>query len=172
MTTGRDISSDTFVITRVFNTPRQAVWDAWTKPEQFAQWFGPKGTATTVKTQDLRPGGILHSSLDSPDGGKLWAKFVYREVRAPSRLVWVHSFSDENANVTRAPFFDGNWPLELLTTVTFADEGTGTRVTLTWTPLNATEVEGQTFADNMTSMNQGWSGTFEKLDAFLAGVQG
>jgi uncharacterized protein YndB with AHSA1/START domain len=157
-----------FVIARVFDAPRQRVWDAWTKPDQLARWFGPKGVTTTVKAHDLRPGGMLHSHMDTPDGGRMWAKFVYREVTAPSRLVWVHSFSDEHAGVTRAPFFDGNWPLELLTTVTFADEGKATRVTLTWKPLNATDIERLTFAANMTSMNQGWTGSFEVLDAFLA----
>ena len=70
--------------------------------------------------------------------------------------------------MTRAPFFDGKWPLELLTVVTFEDEGEATRVTLTWTPLNATEIERKTFADNMGSMNQGWSGSFDVLDEFLA----
>lgn len=72
----------------------------------------------------------------------------------------------------RAPFFDGNWPLELLTTVIFASEGQGqgerTRVTLTWTPLNATEIERDTFAANMASMNQGWTGSFDVLDEMLA----
>ena len=168
MTASGEAPDDTFVMTRVFNAPRLRVWDAWTKPEQFAQWFGPKGTRATVRTLDLRPGGTMHASMESP-GGRMWAKFVYREVVAPSRLVWVHSFSDEHAAITRAPFFDGNWPLELLATVTFADEGAGTRVTLTWTPLNATEIERQTFVANRPSMTHGWTGTFEQLDAFLAG---
>ena len=161
-------SRDEFVITRVFNAPRRPVWEAWTRPDQLGRWFGPKGVTATVEAHDLRPGGMLHARMDAPDGGRMWAKFVYREVIEPSRLVWVHSFSDEHASVTRAPFFDGNWPLELLTTVTFADEGTGTRVTLTWTPLNETDIERQTFAANMTSMNQGWTGSFEVLDAVLA----
>jgi uncharacterized protein YndB with AHSA1/START domain len=170
MTADAQASPDTFVITRVFGAPRQRVWDAWTKPEQLSRWFGPKGVTATVKTHELRPGGILHAHLDAPDGGRLWAKFVYREVAAPSRLVWVHSFSDEHANVTRAPFFDGKWPLELLTTVTFAEEGAATRVTLTWTPLNATEIERETFAANMHSMQQGWTGRFDVLEEFLAGA--
>lgn len=169
MTTPETADAETFVITRVFNASRQRVWDAWTKPDQLARWFGPKGVTTSVRQHDLRPGGILHASMDTPGGGKLWAKFVYREVTAPSRLVWLHSFSDENAGTTRAPFFDGNWPLELLTTVTFADEGAGTRVTLTWAPHNATEIERQTFAANKPSMSQGWGGSFEALEEFLAG---
>jgi uncharacterized protein YndB with AHSA1/START domain len=170
MVTGSEASADSFVITRLFNAPRPRLWDAWTKPDQLSQWFGPRGVTTTVMAHSLEPGGILHARMETPDGGRMWAKFVYREVTAPSRLVWVHSFSDEHANVTRAPFFDGNWPLELLTTVSFAEEGRGTRVTLTWTPLNATDIERQTFAANMNSMNQGWTGSFEVLDAFLAGT--
>ena len=167
MTTEAAAQNETFVISRGFNASRERVWDAWTKPEQFGQWFGPRGSKTFVITHDLRPGGMLHSRLETPDGGQMWAKFVYQEVTPPSRLVWLHSFSDEHAGITRAPFFDGNWPLELLATVAFEEEGAGTRVTLTWTPHNATEIERQTFAANMASMNQGWTGTFDKLEAFL-----
>jgi uncharacterized protein YndB with AHSA1/START domain len=168
MTASHD--AETFVITRVFAAPRQRVWDAWTQPEQLGRWFGPKGTKTTTRTFDLKPGGMLHAYMDNPDGGRMWAKFVYREVEPTTRLSWAHSFSDEAANVVRAPF-NADWPLELLTVVTFEDEGPrgelGTRVTLTWTPLNASEAERRTFAENMGSMNQGWSGSFDVLDAFL-----
>lgn len=157
-----------FVITRVFKAPRRKVWDAWTKPEQIARWLGPKGTTTVVLHADMRPGGMLHSRMASADGHVMWGKFVYREVTEPSRLVWVHSFSDEHANVVRAPFFDGLWPLELLTTVTFEEEAAGTRVTLTWVPMNATPEEQATFAANMVSMTGGWSGSFDQLDLVLA----
>ena len=53
----------------------------------------------------------------SGDGHVIWAKFVYREIAAPQRLVWVHSFSDEAGGLTRHPL-SPTWPLELLTTVT------------------------------------------------------
>ena len=49
-----------FRITRRFAAPRDRVWDAWTRPEQLARWFGPKGVTTTVLSFDLRPGGGLH----------------------------------------------------------------------------------------------------------------
>lgn len=161
-------TADSFVITRLFNAPLTRVWDAWTKPDQLGRWFGPKGTTAKVMTHDPRPGGLLHFCLGTPDGGQIWAKLAYREVSPPSRLVWVHSFSDEHANVVRAPFFDGKWPLELLTTVTLVSEGAGTRVTLTWTPINATDLERETFAANVASMNQGWTGSFDKLEGMLA----
>jgi uncharacterized protein YndB with AHSA1/START domain len=170
MAESAEASAADFVITRVFKAPLQKVWDAWTKSDQLGCWFGPKGVTAKVKAFDLRPGGVAHTRLETLDGIDMWAKFVYREVTPPSRLVWLHSFSDEHANVVRAPFFDGNWPLELLTTAVFAEEGTGTRVTLTWAPLNATEIECRTFAANMGSMNGGWSGSFDELDTFLAGA--
>nr|WP_256367145.1 MULTISPECIES: SRPBCC domain-containing protein [unclassified Acidisoma] len=58
--------------------------------------------------------------------------------------------------------------MEMLTTVVFAEGRTGTRVTLTWTPLNATEIELRTFAANMVSMNGGWTSSFDELGAFFA----
>jgi uncharacterized protein YndB with AHSA1/START domain len=61
-------------------------------PEQFGRWFGPKGATTTAKAFDLRPGGMLHSFMPTPDGGRMWAKFVYREVEPISRLSWAHSW--------------------------------------------------------------------------------
>ncbi|MGK9235865.1 SRPBCC domain-containing protein [Inquilinus limosus] len=156
-----------FVISRVFKAPRARVWEAWAKPELMAQWFGPKGVVTTVRTLDLRPGGMMHARMDRPDGGQMWVKFAYREVVAPSRLVWEHSFADEEANLAPSPF-GGPWPLKILSTVTFEEEAAGTRVRLVWTPLDAAEDERQAFAGMTDSMTEGWSGTFDRLDQALA----
>ena len=68
MMTDATSPQENFVTTRVFAAPRARVWDAWTKPEQYARWFGPKGCTTTVKSADVRPDGLLHSRLDTPDG--------------------------------------------------------------------------------------------------------
>lgn len=166
-----DMTADgVFTITRVFDAPRERVWDAWTQAEQLGRWFGPKGSATTVLAFDLRPGGRLHASMDGP-GGRIWARFDYREVVPPSRLAWLHGFSNAEGERMRAPFFDV-WPLELLTTVVFEAEGEGTRVTLTWEPFEASEAERRAFIDLFASMKMGWSGSYEQLDALLAGEAG
>ena len=60
------------------------------------------------------------------------------------------------------------WPLTLLTTVTFADEGDKTKVTLEWKPLNASPQEEATFAHAMPTMEGGWGGSFDQLDEVLA----
>lgn len=156
-----------FRISRRFDAPRERVWAAWTKPEQLARWFGPKGVVTTVLRFDLRPGGGLHARMVSPDGSGMFARFVYREVEAPVRLAWEHGFADEAGEFTDSPF-GGPWPLRLLTTVSFAEEGAGTRVTLTWSPLEVTAEEEAAFAAMMDSMTGGWTGSFEQLDDYLA----
>lgn len=159
--------AEKFEISRVFAAPRDRVWDAWTKPEQFAHWFGPKGTKSQVKHFELRPGGYLHSRLKGEDGSVSWGKNIYREIDAPRRLVWEQGFSNEAAEIVPAPF-PMPWPLLMLTTVLFEDEGASTRVTLTWEPIDATKEQLESFAKFLSSMTDGWTGTFDQLDEFLA----
>jgi uncharacterized protein YndB with AHSA1/START domain len=155
-----------FRIERSFDASRQRVWDAWTTPDQLGRWFGPKGVKTSVETFDFRPGGVLLACMDSPDSNRMWAKFVYREIVAPIRLVWEHGFADEAGEFTASPF-GGPWPLRLLTTVLFTDDGAGTRVKLTWSPLEASPEEEVAFAAMIESMTGGWTGSFDQLDTFL-----
>lgn len=155
-------------LVRTFAAPRALVWRAWTDPALLARWFGPKGTTTTVLAHDLRPGGITHLRMDMPGGGAIWARFVHREVTEPSRLTWVHSFADDRADLARAPFFEGCWPLELLNSVVFEEDGTRTRMVLTSEPIGATPEECRVFVAQIPSMNQGWGGSFDQLDAVLA----
>jgi uncharacterized protein YndB with AHSA1/START domain len=160
--------STDFVTSRVFDAPRELLWKCFTEPERMQAWFGPKGSTVISSTMDLRVGGSYRGAMRDGSGCVMWAKFVYREIVAPERLVWVHSFSDEAGGLTRHPLVP-NWPLELLTTVTFEEAGSGkTKMTLRWTPLNATPEEQQTFDATRDGMNSGWNGSFERLDAYLA----
>ena len=162
--------ADEFTMVRLFKAPRAKVWDAWTRPDLLAQWFGPKGSTMTIVSADIRPGGMVHSHMDMPGGLRIWAKFVYREVTAPSRLVWEHSFSDEAASITGSPF-GGEWPKRLLNSVTFEDEGQNTRVRLSSKPIDATAAEIAEFRGAIESMDGGWGGSFEELDELLATVR-
>ncbi len=163
-----DAKSADFVTSRLFDAPRDLVWKCFTEPERMKAWFGPKGSVVVASKMDLRIGGAYHGALRDESGRIVWAKFVYREIAAPERLVWVHSFSDEGGGLTRHPL-SPTWPLELLTTVTFAEEPGGkTRVTLRWTPLHATPEEQQTFDAAHDGMRGGWSGSFDRLAEYLA----
>src|SRR6266542_819054 len=84
-----------FVLSRVFDAPRDLVWKAFTEPERLAQWWGPKGFKVIVSRMDLRPGGMYHYGLKATDGSDMWGRMAYREIVKPERIVWVNSFSDE-----------------------------------------------------------------------------
>jgi len=156
-----------FIISRTFKAPLERVWRAWTEPEPMAQWWGPKGFKAAIKTLDLRPGGMLHYLLASPQGQEMWERFVYREVVPEKRLIYINSFSDESAGLTWHPLHEG-WPLQLLTTVTFAEEDGKTTVTVRWEPYEATQAERDVFAAGHESMQGGWTGTLDRLEAYLA----
>ncbi len=157
-----------FVIARVFDAPRDVVFKAFTDPERMKHWWGPKGFTVIKSEMDLRVGGIYHYALRGPDGSIIWGKFVYREISAPGRIVLINSFSDEQGGTTHHPMMAA-WPLEMLSIFTFEDAGSGkTRFTVNWSPHNSSEKERATFAAGHASMNQGWSGTFDQLAAYLA----
>ena len=157
-----------FVISRVFNAPRDVVFDAFTNPEEMKKWWGPKGFTVHFSKMDLRPGGTYHYGMKAPDGTPMWGKFVYREIVRPERIVFVNSFSDEAGGVTRHPMAL-DWPLRMLTTFTFEDLGGGrTKLTTTSSAHEATEAEEAVFTANHDSMTQGWTGTLDQLDGYLA----
>lgn len=158
--------SEKFEISRVFKAPREKVWDAWTKPEQLAQWLGPKGAKSDVKHFELRPGGDLHTCMTGPDGSVSWGKTTYREIVPPSRLVWEQGFSNEAGDIVAAPF-PMPWPRLMLTTVTIKPEGESTRVTLIWQPIDPSKEELASFGQMLTSMTGGWNGTFDQLEELL-----
>jgi uncharacterized protein YndB with AHSA1/START domain len=160
-----------FIISRVYDAPRNIVFGCFTDVRHMSHWWGPKGITIVNATLDLRPGGVFHYGMKSADGGIMWGRFVYREIVVPERIVFINSFSDEMGGLTRAPFFDGKWPLEMLSTFLFEDIGAGkTRFTVKWGPHNASAEEYAVFSANFASMNGGWTGTLEKLEDYLATI--
>lgn len=155
------------VITRKFKAPRGLVFQAWTEPERLAQWWGPKGAEIVVKKLELRPGGTFLYSMAMPGAQEIWGKFTYREIAPPERLVFVNAFSDAHGGITANPWMP-NWPLEILNNLTFTEEDGTTTLTLRGGPINASELEIETFHKFRPSMEQGFKGTFEQLDAYLA----
>lgn len=155
------------IIVRTFDAPRDLMFNVWTDPEHFKHWWGPKGCTVVASKMDLRPGGTLLYSMRMPDGPEMWAKFVYHEILAPDRLVFVSSFSDEKGNITRAPF-SATWPLEITNTLILREQFDKTTLTLLSHPANATDEEWQTFETAFSSLHQGFSGTFDQLAGYLA----
>ncbi|MFC4304170.1 SRPBCC family protein [Cohnella boryungensis] len=158
------------LLTREFNAPRELVFKVWTEAEHFCKWWGPKGFTLEIHKMDARPGGGFLGCQKSPDGMSIWGKFVYLEVNAPEKLVFIQSFSDEEGNIVRAPF-NPNWPLEIINILTFAEEDGKTTVTFSGGPVNASEEEMAAFEAMKPMVKQGFDGTFEQLDQYLASQQ-
>ncbi len=155
-----------FTIARRCDAPREFLFQLWTERDHLAQWFGPNGTSIVHCTNDLRTGGVMHYGMRTPDGSILWGKWIYREIAGPERLIFTASFSDEAGGVTRHPFSAG-WPLHMLSTVLFEEDGGGTLITVCGAAHDATELEQETFDAAHDSMRQGWSGTFDRLADYL-----
>jgi uncharacterized protein YndB with AHSA1/START domain len=92
--------SNELKITRVYEAPVAAVWDAWTDPEQVAQWWGPRGFTLTTHSKDLRPGGHWAYTMHGPDGANYENKTIYFEVDQRRKLVYDHGGNDD-----RPPLF-------------------------------------------------------------------
>jgi uncharacterized glyoxalase superfamily protein PhnB/uncharacterized protein YndB with AHSA1/START domain len=157
-----------FVISRVFDAPRELVWKAFTDPKRMKEWWGPKDFTVLHSKMDLRPGGTYHYGMKSPDGLPMWGKFTFREIVPNERLVFINSFSDEDAGITRHPMAP-SWPMLMHSTFTFEDEPGGkTKVTIRWQAYQAAPEEQRTFDAGHASMTQGWTGTLDRLTAYFA----
>jgi uncharacterized protein YndB with AHSA1/START domain len=171
MNTTQAAAGSDFVISRMFDAPRDLVWKCFTDPQHMKGWWGPKGATVVASKMDLRPGGTYLYGMQVPDGPVMWGKFVYREIVPPEKLVFINSFSDENGGLSRHPMAP-TWPLEMLSVFTFEElPGGKTRFTVRWSTHNASAEEQKTFDQGHASMTGGWSGTMEQLAAYLAKAQ-
>jgi uncharacterized protein YndB with AHSA1/START domain len=119
-------------------------------PEHFARWWGPRGFTTVSCESEVRPGGAWHRVMRSPDGVDYRSRGVYREIVEPERLVF--SFIWEG----RPELADQ----EMLVTVTLAERGGKTELTLRQAPFATVEArEGH---------RQGWGGSLDRLADYLA----
>jgi uncharacterized protein YndB with AHSA1/START domain len=87
-------------ITRVYDAPVAAVWDAWTDSKQVAQWWGPRGFTLTTHSKDLKAGGHWHYTMHGPNGADYVNKTQYLEVEKHVKMVYDHGGNDE-----RKPLF-------------------------------------------------------------------
>jgi uncharacterized protein YndB with AHSA1/START domain len=151
------------VITRIFDAPRELVWKAWTEPERSMRWWGPKNFTSPVSKIDLRVGGTYLNCMRSPEGQDYWSTGVYREIVPMERIVYTDSFADEKGNVVPATHYGmgPDFPLEMLVSVTFEEDGGRTKMTLRHVGIPAGRMSELTEA--------GWNESFDKLAEVLAG---
>ena len=138
------------VITRVFDAPRQLVFKAWTEPDRAARWWGPQGFTTLSCEMNVRPGGAWRLCMRSPEGTMHCKRGVYREIVEPERLVFTYAWEDA----------DGKPGHETLVTVSFAEHGGKTKLTL-----HQAVFESVTARD---AHQGGWTRCMERFADYLA----
>jgi uncharacterized protein YndB with AHSA1/START domain len=133
------------VVTRIFNAPARIVFEAWTKPELFKQWWLPKSMGMTLRSceMDLRVGGKYR--LGFGDDMDFFGRYI--EVTPYSRLVWTNEEAGDAGQVT---------------TVTFEEKGGNTLLVMheLYPSKEALDAAGTGAADAMVE-------TFGQLDELL-----
>jgi uncharacterized protein YndB with AHSA1/START domain len=106
------------VFTRVFDAPRELVFEAWTDPKHLPHWWGPNGFTLTIHEMDVRPGGHWRFTMHGPDGVDYPNWVLYEEIVKPERLVYSHGGGKEGDDA------------EFQVTASFAKQGGKTKVTM------------------------------------------
>ena len=141
----------TLVLSLLLDAPRGLVFEVWAQPAHLVRWWGPNGFTLPTCEQDFRPGGAYRFCMRAPDGTDHWVWGFYREIVAPERLVFTWQREDEAGLRNR---------LDNLVTVTLAEEGRKTRLTLRHTAF-------QTVADR-DDHDGGWTQCLNRLAGHVA----
>lgn len=152
------VKGNEILLTRVYDAPVRAVWDAWTIPEQVEQWWGPRGFSITTHSRDLRAGGHWRYTMHGPDGVDYPNVTTYHVVEPQKKLVYDHGATDE-----RPPLFR--------VTVTFSESNGKTTMAMTFA-LESPEAAAQTAKFiKQVGGNATWDRLAEHLDQTVTGKQ-
>jgi uncharacterized protein YndB with AHSA1/START domain len=167
--TKESTGKEQFVINRTFDAPIEVMYEMWTNPKHFSKWLAPTGMSMKFIRADIKTGGNTFYEMTDGKSLRMWGRAHYLEIVKPNRLVYTQQFCDEKENISRHPMAP-IWPETMLTTVTLHEEGPDrTRVTITWdTHGKVTPEELDFFIKARGGMTQGWTGSFDKLEAYLA----
>lgn len=143
------LSDRELVITRTFDAPRALVFKLWTDAGHVRRWWGPPTCPAAILEMDARAGGAWRGCLHRvEDGQPLWQGGVFREVRAPERLVFTFAWDEP-----------GERGLETLVTIDFSEQDGKTVMHFRQTPFQSVgERDGH---------QGGWNGCFDRLVAYL-----
>jgi uncharacterized protein YndB with AHSA1/START domain len=137
------------LVTRIIDAPPDLVFKAWIDPGHMAQWWGPRGFTNPVCELDSRPGGAIRIVMRAPDGAEHPMTGIFHEIVAPERLVFTAVAVDT----------EGKPLLEALTTVTFAEHGGMTRLTVHASAVGLADIA----ARMLGGMEAGWTQSLERL---------
>jgi uncharacterized protein YndB with AHSA1/START domain len=155
----RDTQNE-IVIERIFSLPVSKVWKAWSEPDSFKKWWGPKDFTCPTSVINFKTGGRYLACMRSSAGEEFWSTGVYQDIIPYKRIVYTDSFSDSKGNIIPASDHNlpGDWPEELLVTVTL-EEAAGKTVLR----LQHNGIPDEMYEDCI----QGWNESFDKLEKNL-----
>lgn len=139
-------------ISRTLNAPLELVWEAWTKPEHIANWWGPNGFTNTIHHMDVTPGGEWDFIMHGPDGTDYKNKNLFKEVVPFEKIVYEH---------VSAPKF--------VATITF--EAQGNQTLIDWHMLFETAEQFIQVVKTFKA-DEGLKQNIEKLNAYLVNLKG
>ena len=153
------ISNDTIVIERTFDAPIDVIWQLWTQPEHFQNWYGPRGFTVPVAEMDVQVGGRRFVAMESPDGSmKFWTVGEFTEIVPNERLVYTENLSDADGTIITETSEHGIPPMSTVVTVVLEAVDGGTKMTMTHAGLPDAAVEGS---------GGGWNQAFDKIEAYI-----
>lgn len=158
-----------FTIAYEFNAPKELVFNAFANAEALNEWWGPVETKNSVIRLDFKTGGIFHYKMESK-GRTNFGRFLFGKIEPYDYLEFTNSFSDEQANVIKAPF-DIPLPMEIFYRLTFSESKGKTMINMTGQPIHANEEEQKGFMSINASMQQGFGATFNQLASYLDKLQ-
>ena len=131
-TTVQKTSDREVVVTRTFDAPARLVFEAWSRPELFKQWWVPRSMGMTLRSceMDVRTGGKYRLVFGDDPANTMAFFGRYIEVVPDQRIVWTNEESGDAASVTTVTFEErGGKTLlvmsELYATKEALDEGIG-----------------------------------------------
>jgi uncharacterized protein YndB with AHSA1/START domain len=165
----RSAGKERFVINRSFDVGLEKMYEVWTDPRHFARWLPPTGFSMEILRGEIKPGAKIFYRMSNGAGVTMYGRVNYLKLERPRHLLYTQEFCDEHEGPARHPMAP-TWPALMRTDVQLtAEGGDRTRVTITWEPAgDSTNEELQTFVQGRAGMTQGWTGSFDKLEAYLA----
>lgn len=103
-----ELSDRTLTLERTFNAPIELVWEAWTKPEHVANWWGPKGMELKVIEHDFRVGGKWKYAMEMPDGNQFISDGVYSVIVELEKIFSTANFKPMTEGVEIQALFEKN----------------------------------------------------------------
>jgi uncharacterized protein YndB with AHSA1/START domain len=137
----------TLLVRKMIRATPERLFDAWTRPEELRNWWGPTSVTCIGAEIDLRVGGRYRIANQFPDGKVLWIGGEYELIERPGRLVFSWQLESPAASVERV-------------TVTFAARGESTEVTVTHERIASPATRNL--------HEQGWLGCLDGLARYAA----